>query len=106
MHNKVLLSADHPLIRLRASSYEGTLSPEGASEITLVGSMEVLGTEHPIRVPISVKIDGDTATVDASLSVPYVEWGLDDPSTFVLKVGKEVPVVVRSSNAPVSIIQP
>ena len=102
MHNKVLLSAEHPQIRLRAASYEGTLSSEGASEITLVGTLELLGTEHPIRVALVVAIDGETATVESSFSVPYVEWGLDDPSTLVLRVGKEVPVTVRSENAQVN----
>jgi polyisoprenoid-binding protein YceI len=101
MHGKVLLSADHPTISIRAESLEGDLDLEGTSEVTLVGSMELLGSSHPVRVPMTVVIDGDTATVDAVFSVPYVEWGLKDPSTFVLRVGKDVPVTVHAEQVSV-----
>lgn len=101
MHGKVLLSSDHPTISIRAEKLEGPLSLSGDSEVTLVGSMVLLGSVHPIRVPMKVSIDGDRATVEASFAVPYVDWGLEDPSTFVLRVGKEVPVTVRASDVVV-----
>jgi polyisoprenoid-binding protein YceI len=103
MHHSVLLSARYPVIRLRAESFEGALSPSGASEITLVGWLELLGVERPMRVPLQVTIDGGTATAEASFSVPYVDWGLKDPSTFVLRVGKEVPVAVTTEKASVTL---
>jgi polyisoprenoid-binding protein YceI len=102
MHSKVLLSSEHQRIVIRAERIEGTLNLEGASEITLVGAMEILGAEHPIRVPMTVTMNGDTATVEATFSVPYVEWGLKDPSTFILRVGKEVPVTVKAENITVN----
>jgi polyisoprenoid-binding protein YceI len=102
MHSKVLLSAEHPLIVIHAERIEGPLALEGTSEITLVGAMEILGAEHPVRIPMTVTIDGDTASVEATFQVPYVEWGLKDPSTFVLRVGKEVPVTVKAENITVN----
>jgi polyisoprenoid-binding protein YceI len=106
MHGKVLLSDDHPSITIRAERLEGSLSLDGESDVTLVGSMTILGSAHPIRVPMTVSIDGSTAVVDAEWSVPYVDWGLKDPSTFVLRVGKEVPVTVRATDVTVSIVHP
>ena len=102
MHSKVLLSSEHPLIVIRAERIEGPLVLEGTSEITLVGTMELIGAEHPVRIPMTVTIDGDTASVEATLQVPYVEWGLKDPSTFILRVGKEVPVTVKAENITVN----
>jgi len=102
MHGKVLVSAEHPLIVIHAERIEGPLALEGTSEITLVGAMEILGAEHPIRVPMTVTMNGDTASVEATFQVPYVEWGLKDPSTFVLRVGKEVPVTVKAENITVN----
>jgi polyisoprenoid-binding protein YceI len=106
MHAEVLLSAAHPRIVLRAERLEGALAPSGTSEVVLVGSIELLGTAHPVRVPMTVTIEGDTATVDAVFSVPFVEWGLDDPSTFVFRVAKEAPVTVRAEGASVETVLP
>jgi polyisoprenoid-binding protein YceI len=102
MHSKVLLSSEHRLIAITAERIEGTLDLEGTSEVVLVGTMELIGASHPIRVPMTVTLDGDTAAVDAAFSVPYVEWGLKDPSTFVLRVGKEVPVTIHAENVSVT----
>lgn len=102
MHTKVLLSAQHQRITIRAEHLEGALALEGTSEVTLVGTMELIGAEHPVRVPMTVTVNGGTATVEASFSVPYVEWGLKDPSTFVLRVGKEVPVTVTAEGVTVT----
>ena len=106
MHSKVLLSSENRFIAITAERIEGTLDLEGASEVVLIGTMELIGASHPIRVPMTVTIDGDTATIDAAFSVPYVEWGLKDPSTFVLRVGKEVPVTVHAEGVTVSLIPP
>ncbi len=102
MHSKVLLSSEQPRIAIRAERIEGQLALEGTSEIVLIGVMELIGAEHPIRVPMTITMDGPRATVDAAFSVPYVEWGLDDPSTFVLRVGKEVPVTIHAEGVTVS----
>jgi hypothetical protein len=68
--------------------------------------MTLLGAEHPIRIPLQVEISPDAAAVEATFSVPYVEWGLNDPSTFVLRVAKEVPVTVRSEGVTVARVPP
>jgi polyisoprenoid-binding protein YceI len=103
MHSKVLLSRDHPSITVRAEKLEEDLSLDGESEVTLVGTMELLGATHPIRIPMTVSIDGASAVVEATWSIPYVDWGLEDPSTFVLRVDKEVAVTVRATDVAVSV---
>lgn len=101
MHAEVLLSSTHPKIVLRAESFEGELSRAGASEITVLGTLELLGVPHPIEVPITVAIDGDRAAVHAAFAVPYVEWGLEDPSNFLLRVAKIVSVTVTAEDVSV-----
>jgi polyisoprenoid-binding protein YceI len=94
MHSKVLLSDTHPKIVFTAERFEGELDLAGTSEVTLTGVMQIIGVEHPLTIPVAVSmVDG---TARAEFSVPYVEWGLKDPSTFVLRVGKEVPITVTT----------
>jgi polyisoprenoid-binding protein YceI len=99
MHSTVLHSDSHPKIAFRAHRFEGTIDAAGTSEISLVGVMEILGVEHPLTVPVEVNTTEGTAR--ASFTVPYVDWGLDDPSTFVLRVGKVVPVTIA---APITVV--
>jgi len=102
MHTKVLLSDAHPRIVFKARSIEGDLNPAGTSEINLTGIIEIIGVEHPVNVPIRVTMADGAVEAEASFSVPYVEWGLKDPSTFVLRVGKAVPVTVRAAGITVT----
>jgi len=96
MHGKVLLSGDHPRIALRPERLEGELTAGPNLTVTLVGDLELLGTSHPISIPLDIRIDGSSFTATAEFTVPYVAWGLKNPSTFVLRVAKEVQVQVAA----------
>jgi hypothetical protein len=41
---------------------------------------------------MQIHIDGATLTAKTHFTVPYVKWGLKDPSIFILKVAKEVDI--------------
>jgi polyisoprenoid-binding protein YceI len=104
MHSKVLLSELHPRIVLRLQGYEGDLRIDGESTVKLMGVMELSGSENDIELPVTVKISGNRVTIDATFEIPYVEWGLKNPSTFALRVAKEVPVSVLLEGA-VSVVE-
>jgi len=99
MHTKVLLTAGHPEIVLRARSLEGELAQQGASDVTLHGEIEILGQSHQIAIPSHLEIDSGHFSATFDFEVPYVEWGLSDPSTFVLRVGKVVEVKVAAEGS-------
>lgn len=90
MHDKVLRSDDFPHLVFRLDRVDGTLPVEGAGELRLIGSLELLGEAHDVVIPASVSRHGDTVEGHAEVSVPYVAWGLEDPSVFVLRVDKEI----------------
>lgn len=104
MHNKVLESDRHPLIVFRPERVEGELAPEGSSEIQLHGTMVLLGVEHPMIMPATVEVDGEQIKTTTAFEVPFVEWGLHDPSFFLLKVAKLVNISITAEgtlvNAP------
>jgi polyisoprenoid-binding protein YceI len=94
MHGKVLLTADHPEIVLRTHRLEGELAQQGASDVILHGEIEILGQSHEINISLHLEIDGGRFTATFEFELPYVDWGLEDPSTFVLRVAKVVEVTV------------
>ena len=73
-------------------SYQGTIATDGDSTIQVAGTFTLHGTPHEMTVPITVDVEGGNWTIQTHFSVPYVKWGLKDPSTFVLRVGKDVQI--------------
>ena len=96
MHGKVLRSSDYPKIVLRTHRFEGALRIEGTSDVTLYGEIEIVGHPHQIVLPLQVEIDEGQFTAESEFELPYVAWGLDDPSTFVLRVAKLVVVKITA----------
>jgi polyisoprenoid-binding protein YceI len=96
MHQKVLESESHPTIVLRPRRVEGELPAAGEGRLTLLGSMILHGGEHEVEIPLTVNVDGASIRISAEFDVPYVEWGLKDPSKLVLRVAKLVTVKVEA----------
>ena len=92
MNQKVLETDRFSDITFQPQSYTGTIAPAGDSTIQVSGTFTLHGTPHDLTVPMQVHIDGHNVTAKGSFVVPYVKWGLKDPSIFILKVAKEVHV--------------
>lgn len=92
MHEEVLRSNEFPRLVFRLERVDGALPVDGSGELRLVGSLELLGEGHDVVIPATVSRQGDTVEGHGEVSIPYVAWGLEDPSVFVLRVAKEVRV--------------
>ncbi len=92
MQNEVLDVAHFADVSFTAKSYQGTIAASGDSTIQVTGVFTLHGAPHDLTVPMQVHIDGGNCTAKTHFSVPYVKWGLKDPSIFILKVAKEVDV--------------
>ncbi len=71
-------------------SYQGAIAPSGDSTVQVTGTFTLHGTPHDLTVPMQIHIDGTSCIAKTHFIVPYVKWGLKDPSNFLLKVDKEV----------------
>ncbi len=94
MKEEVLEAPSFAQISFAPKSYEGAIRPSGDSMIQVKGIFTLHGTPHDITIPMQVHMDGKQSTVRAHFVVPYVEWGLKNPSKFILKVDKQVAVDV------------
>jgi len=92
MHAKVLETARFPQAVFRPHQIQGTLKPAATSEVVLKGTLLFHGVEHQVEIPARVTLAGNHVNADGHLTIPYVAWGLRDPSKFVLRVGKTVEV--------------
>ena len=95
MHKEILQSDKYPEIRFTLQKMEGRLAPSGNSDIKLTGVMSIHGGDHPMTITAPVQINNGRTTTDVHFVVPYVQWGMKDPSTFVLRVSKEVDITVH-----------
>lgn len=92
MHEKILESLHFPDIVYSINRVSGGLRPVGRSELQLHGTLEFHGVKRPFSVIAVAISDGKRLTATGSVDVPYLDWGLRDPSFFVLRVSKEVTV--------------
>jgi polyisoprenoid-binding protein YceI len=91
--NTQVLDAEHfTEISFVPRSYQGTIAATGDSTIQVTGVFTLHGAPHDLTVPMQIHIEGATLTAKTHFTVPYVKWGLKDPSIFILKVAKEVDI--------------
>ena len=92
MNSDVLDTAHFAEVTFAPSSYQGAIAPSGDSTIQVSGVFTLHGTPHDLTLPMQIHIDGANLTAKGHFTVPYVKWGLKDPSIFILKVAKEVDI--------------
>lgn len=92
MDKDVLDVGQHPTVSFEPKTYTGALAPAGDSNLQVTGIFTLLSTPHEITIPMLVHIEGTTATVKAHFTVPYIQWGLKDPSFMWWKADKDVAV--------------
>jgi hypothetical protein len=78
-------------------SRPATIAPAADSSIQVTGTFTRHGRPHDLTVPMQIHIDGANCTAKTHFIVPYVKWGLKDPSVSILKVAKEVEVSLKIS---------
>jgi len=92
MNKDILKVQQHATVSFEPKSYAGAIAPSGDSTIQVTGIFTLLGTPHEITVPTLVHLEGSTATVKAHFVVPYVRWGLKNPSFLIWKADNDVAI--------------
>lgn len=94
MRDRVLEAGRHPEIRFVPAHFElgEAPSPDEDLRLRIHGSLALHGAEHEVAIDVRAHTTGDEATFTARFTVPYVAWGLEDPSFLLLRVDKTVEI--------------
>ena len=92
MYKDVLEVEQHAVVSFEPKTYTGDLAAAGDSNLQVTGIFTLLGTPHEITIPMLVHLDGTSATAKAHFVVPYVQWGLKNPSFLIWKADNDVAI--------------
>lgn len=94
MHKEILETTKYPDFIFRPIQIEGTVAPGGPCDVKLHGVMLIHGGQHEIVALVHAELNGDQWKGTAKFDVPYIQWGIKDPSSWLLKVKPVVQVQV------------
>jgi len=92
MHKEVLESSRYTDIVFRPDRVEGKIARQGVSIVQVHGVFVVHGSAHEMTVPVQAELNADHWTATSKFNVPFIDWGLKNPSTFLLKVNHAVEI--------------
>jgi polyisoprenoid-binding protein YceI len=96
MHKEVLESQRYPEITFTPSKISGKVELPGDSNVQVDGILRLHGKDHPVTLTVPVQVKGNTLSARTHLVIPYIEWGLKNPSTFVLHVSEQVEIDITA----------
>ena len=96
MHKEVLESQRYPEITFSPKHVIGKVADQGTSNVQVQGVFRVHGADHDLTLSLPVEKNGDAVKASTSFVVPYQDWGMENPSTFLLKVENKVSISVSS----------
>lgn len=90
MNKEILETQKYPEATFTPQHVSGTLALAGSSQVQVQGVFRIHGQDHDLTLVVAAQVHGDQMEMQTQFLMPYVKWGMKDPSTFVLRVNKEV----------------
>jgi len=96
MHEKVLESERFPDIVLIVDGFAGVFDAKSTSEVAVDARLRIHGEEHPLELEMTLVPRDRRFAASTSFVVPYVEWGMENPSKAFLRVAKQVEITIEA----------
>ena len=97
MNKEILETQKYPEATFTPKQVVGQLAAEGASKVQVKGVFRLHGADHDLTLDVPAQVSGNQVTLQTSFEIPFVKWGMKDPSTFVLRVNKEVQMSISGT---------
>lgn len=92
MKKDILKVDQYTIVSFAPETYSGTIARSGDSTIRVTGAFTLLGNPHEMTIPMQLHMDKSKATARTQFVVPYVQWGLKNPSFMFWKADNNVAI--------------
>jgi polyisoprenoid-binding protein YceI len=97
MHHEILETDKFPEIVFSPTRLTGVVAADGISKVEVSGRFRLHGQEHDVTLPAEIKAEGKYLSITAHMDIPYIQWGLKNPSNFLLHVSDTVKIEIQST---------
>jgi polyisoprenoid-binding protein YceI len=96
MHKEILQSMRYPEAVFAADRVTGELAPRGTSELDVHGAFQIHGASHEMTLHFRAAVNGSEVASSTGFTIPYVQWGIKNPSNFLLRVSDKVEMNIQA----------
>jgi polyisoprenoid-binding protein YceI len=98
MHQEILESPQYPEIIFTPVQVRGSFDPQKSSQVDATGIFRIHGQDHDLTMTIAVQPgSGSQLQCDTHFTIPYIKWGMKDPSTFLLHANDTVELEIHAT---------
>src|SRR4051812_35286240 len=95
MSNDQMKAQTYAAVTFAPSKFSAKLNDTGDSAGQVDGTFTLIGQPHPLSVPMNVHMENGRFTATGEFTVPFVNWGVKDPSFMMFKVENQVKVQLK-----------
>jgi polyisoprenoid-binding protein YceI len=106
MNKNVLESAKYPQIVFSPKHVTGFVPGQASSTVQLAGTFTIHGASHEFTLTVAITANNKSVEAHTKFSIPFVAWGMKDPSVMFLRVDKVVQLSITSVGELQPVIQP
>lgn len=97
LQEDVLESKRYPSIFFHAEHLRGQIpKTNGSSDVIAEGMLNIHGADHPLQMKVHLVRVGNSLSATTHFTVPYVEWGMKNPSGSFFHLSKTAQVDVSA----------
>jgi polyisoprenoid-binding protein YceI len=97
MHREILQSERYPEASFKPTRISSGVDLKQSPTLQVEGVLTLHGADHPLTFAVPVHQSGDQLSTTLQFIVPYVQWGLKNPSTFILHVADTASMEISTS---------
>jgi polyisoprenoid-binding protein YceI len=97
MNRDVLESAKYPEIVFSPRHVTGFVPGQASATVQLDGTFTIHGASHELTLTVPFTANNTFVEAHTKFSVPFVEWGMKNPSNMFLKVDKVVQLSITAA---------